>query len=588
MHSILCARDSKYSKIQENLILVIESKETQQESKKKSLEFLGKDFCRIENFIDELPKKSDFDLIEDGEKAADLDDLQNSKAKAQKFIDRRKDIVANALKEKLMLQIVGHSGVGKSSLLKLLQQENSGYEVYDEMVNFKDWATNQDDKIKILFIDESNIDDWHLTKFSPLKSFNYKQADDFKVKILHDQKFYEIGKNHKVVFARNPNNYSAGRNPQKLFNDGVSTVYFRDFPSSYIYEKILHEPIYQLLDESTKASVGEETFQKVSQKLIAEYKKFNSAKRAKNDEISCKTVRELQEEMMLYLNKKIEVREVSDIETKHFVTTKATKDLEQKLCDAIDIRSKQKAGIFGNLHVGLNGFIIEGEPGVGKSELIGAVLKEKGVIDISDSLSDNLSSQKYYKISASMSIEEKTNAIVEAFEEGNILWIDEINSCIDKDGLEKTLNAALTGKHPSGKADSFRAGFLMISSINPPRLSGRSQLSPAIKHRSNIYQAKSLNDYELDDLIKISRNFFKMNPQYDQAQLRTKTSADNDIPAIFAEAFFEELGKRDKSSINLRDLIGVISGFYPSKYPNSKSDPTALVNIDKLGLKKRV
>ena len=563
MHSILCAKDSKYSAIGDNLILVIEAKEIQQESKKKSLEFLGKNFCKIKNYEDLLPKKSDFDLIENGEKAADLADLQNSKEKARQFIEVRKESVANALEEKSILQIIGHSGVGKSSLLKLLQQENSRYEVYDEMINFKDWAENEGDKTKILFIDESNIENSHLTKFSPLKIFNHDQTNDEKVKILHDQKFYEIGKNHKVVFARNPNNYSDGRNAQKLFDDGVSTVYFRDFPSSYIYEKILHEPIYQLLDESVKSLVCEEDFQRKSQELIAQYQSFNSDKRAQNDEINCETVRELQEKMMLYLNEKIPAKKTSDIQSDRFITTEATKDLEQKLCDAIEIRLKQKAGIFGNLHVGLNGFIIEGEPGIGKSELIGAVLEAKGVID--GNIESDIKSQKYYKISASMTSKEKREAIVRAFEEGNVLWIDEINSCIDDDGLEKTLNAALTGKHPLGKTGSFAAGFLMISSINPPILSGRSQLSPAIKHRSNIYQSKSLNDYELDDLKKISRHCFEV--QQRQAQLDQKISTDFDIPAIATKAFYEELQKPDGIKINLRDLRDVLGifGNYPPK-----------------------
>ena len=94
-----------------------------------------------------------------------------------------------------------------------------------------------------------------------------------------------------------------------------------------------------------------------------------------------------------------------------------------------------------------------------------------------------------------------TNKINLAFEEGNVVWIDELNSCID-DGLEKILNAVLTGEHPEGK--SGKPGFMLISSINSAtELEGRSMISPALRHRTLWHDVRSLKNYEENDFNRI-------------------------------------------------------------------------------------
>ncbi len=249
LHPILGGRDPAI-KISDNLILLIEDKTALKDQEISYLKFLDKKDYQVKEY-EPILKTTSIANMESG-KIYSEDDFQQSKEKSDEFIKQRKEDLVNILKEDHLVQMVGHSGVGKTQLVKRLEEDSGRkYVVYNEIANFEKWANDTSDKVKILFIDESNIEDSHLTKFSPLKD-----KDKENIKILHNRKFYELGKNHKVIFARNPENYSASRNTQKLFDQDVKSLYLRDFPSCYIYEEILKAPIYdQLLEQNLRIYV---------------------------------------------------------------------------------------------------------------------------------------------------------------------------------------------------------------------------------------------------------------------------------------------------------------------------------------------
>jgi hypothetical protein len=85
---------------------------------------------------------------------------------------------------------------------------------------------------------------------------------------------------------------------------------------------------------------------------------------------------------------------------------------------------------------------------------------------------------------------------------------DEINTRLNE-GLEKTINALLTGSHPSSKEsdDQPKAGFMIIGSINSAIYAGRSAMSPAIIHRSTYIKGKELKDYTSEDFKIIMQNW---------------------------------------------------------------------------------
>ena len=555
LHSLFCSSEEKPSLIAQNLSIIIEDNKIRpNQTNYRPLDFLGTQLFNVKGYdIEHKADKSDLQFVEEGEKDGQVD-LENSAMKAKEFMRKRKENLTQNLQQNAMIQLLGHSGVGKSHFMQELETSASGYRVFHELSNFEDWANDESDNVKILFIDESNLEDAHLTKFSPLKALNLAENSDHKVTLLWNKKLYEVGQNHKVVFARNPKNYSAGRVAQKLFDDAVPVLYFKDFSSSYIYEAILKAPIFDQLSETIKAEITLEQFKKVSERLIAEYQHFNQEKRANNDDINCKTVRELQESLLNFINdsQMPDIDANQTIKSDTFISTDATAGVEKSLSDFISIRKRQREGTYGKNAVGLNGFIISGDAGLGKTELIRSILESRNITQAHMTADDK--AQKYYKIEASMPIEEKKEIIMKAYEGGDVVWIDEINSCINDGGLEKILNDVLTGKHPgNGDNRDVTPGFMMISSVNSAFWSGRSQLSPAIKHRSVMCNATRLKDYALKDLEDITQHC----AQASLESLPEDYSRQTIISSI-AQSFQKELAENEGCHLSLRDLNDVI------------------------------
>ena len=469
-----------------NLILIVEEDENT-----KNLSWLSPEEIYGLNADQNNFSEVDFEKIESNSS------LENSKEEAQKFIIQRKLNLWESLHKNKMLRLVGHSGVGKSSLLREFENDDSeSVKVYRELNNFEEWARGDGatDKMKILFIDESNMEDLHLTMFSPLKRGDSQR-------IFYKQKFYELDENHKVIFACNPAQYGGGRFEQKLFDDGkISAVELRDFPPSYIYERILKKTIYDNLAPEIQAKIPEENFKDECATFIEQYQQANSGKDVA--EGNAETVRELQEKVLRFVEIKTSGLPNLQIDDSDFVSTNATKEVEESLALSLRIRQKQSEGNFPHQACGLNAVLLNGDSGTGKSVLIKAVLKNEGLSEIKyESEASSQNARSYYKISANLPLQEKKKIITKAFEEGNVVWIDELNSCID-DGLEKILNAVLTGEHPEGK--SGKPGFMLISSINSAtELEGRSMISPALRHRTLWHDVRSLKNYEENDFNRI-------------------------------------------------------------------------------------
>ncbi len=147
---------------------------------------------------------------------------------------------------------------------------------------------------------------------------------------------------------------------------------------------------------------------------------------------------------------------------------------------AIEIRKLQKEGKIPPQFLGTCGVIFEGDSGVGKSMMIDAVLQERGIIEtkslqeiekniekeIKSEIQPETPAHYYYKIPASLPIEEIEKNLIKAFELGVIVVFDEMNTHIKEGGLEKTINALLTGQHPQDSTIKPQAGFMIISSVN--------------------------------------------------------------------------------------------------------------------------
>ncbi len=118
---------------------------------------------------------------------------------------------------------------------------------------------------------------------------------------------------------------------------------------------------------------------------------------------------------------------------------------------------------------GLAGFVLEGEPGVGKSLLVLETLLASGLTEGKD----------FCFIPVSWSYEQKETALLQAFHQGMVAIVEEFNS---SPMMERLLNALLDGHDLSGHI-AKAPGFRLFATQNPPTNKGRIKTTLPIKHR---------------------------------------------------------------------------------------------------------
>ena len=366
-----------------------------------------------------------------------------SAEEADAFVTARQTALLNSLQSSALARLMGSTGVGKSSLMRELAR--TGVSVYRELEALDSWANDSSKQIKILFIDEHNIENLHFTFLAPLLKGG-------KPCIAYHGQLYELDEYHKVVFAGNDETYGGGRVEQNLFKHySIPHLILENFPPCYIYHRIL-KPIFDRVSGLNPLQVHEK-----AQKLI---------------QTGGMTVRGLQQEALDFCSSCLLSQENQDqyfnppADSDFFVAPYIEK-ANAALLQALLIKDQQRSGMLPGHGWGLNGVLIEGKPGIGKTEMIRHCLE--------------ISGSPYIKIDANASFEKKKEQLLKGFHEGIPVWIDELNACCD-DGLEKVLNSLLTGVDLK-EAPAKNPGFMLIGSVNGIDLEGRSALSPALQDR---------------------------------------------------------------------------------------------------------
>ncbi len=469
-----------------NLTLIVENKDNKAQ---KLLEFLGEGgYIKLAEDIENIAAKSE---ISEEDSAPSYTVFVNAPdaelmRDASIFKYERKTYFKYLLKHNSVIALCGDAGVGKTFLVHEEKNIHKGFE------NFDNWIRQGG----ILFLDESNIIDTHLTIFEPLKEGGNKR-------IFYQGKFYQLDKKHKVVLAYNPPEYGGGRVEQKLLLEGgVSTFAMQQLPASYIYF-LLKTEIFEKTEFQNNKDI-EARFLNFCKAEIVKYQDLIDAN--SKEKI---TIRALQESALQFLTKVMDGKDsgeeaaayAKNIKTKNFVSTDATIALENALGKCLAVRKKQREG---NLPVcGTNGVLFEGASGVGKSALIKAYLDAEGC--------------KYHKIDSSMPYESQKQQLIRAYKEGAILWIDEIDTCINN-GIERLLTSALSGLDPEGSNQVSRtgsdsdlssqktvtnAGFMLVASSNGITQTGRAVVGPAIRSRLDCPRPSDLQEYKENDIKKI-------------------------------------------------------------------------------------
>jgi len=148
-----------------------------------------------------------------------------------------------------------------------------------------------------------------------------------------------------------------------------------------------------------------------------------------------------------------------------------------------DLR-RNKPGNAVQQYGGLGGVILEGAPGIGKTELVIQTLLAHGLKQ-GELHQDHEGENVFYVMPVSMSLSEKETLLRKAFKENAVVVIDEINSAAM---MERLLNELLN------------QGLTVFGTQNPVTLAGRARSSYALQHR---VQKITISEYTPVEMISI-------------------------------------------------------------------------------------
>ena len=383
--------------------------------------------------------------------------------------------------------ISGLSGVGKSTFVKNVLCEAATDVLYIGDSQIQQWLEDSSSKRKILFLDEANLGNKQWSEFEGL----YYTPPS----LLFNGEVYPLSGQHKVIFAGNPASYSNERHIAPFFEHG-HVVVFPPLSTDLIYEDILNR---------TWSTEEYKNNTDINIKILNVYQEICA--RSQTEVLI--SPREL--EMIVLL---IEVKMRSDIGLNIFRVTSdviaefkaralseplvpkanepSRKPLQDQLNALLDLRIHRR--LYRDtlndkqLYGGLGGIIIEGEPGIGKSQLVMDTL-----------VAHNLKKNKdFYLMPVNLSLEEKKQLLLKAFHAGLIVVIDEINSSAM---MENYLNALLMGKTLEGESPQ-NPGFMIIGTQNPITMSGRRAMSTALKRRLLCTTVTDYPELELLEIIE--------------------------------------------------------------------------------------
>lgn len=512
-----------------------------------------------------------------------LDDFQltTSKAVSREFLQKRLFQVDQTLAEAPFVVLTGATGVGKSTFVQnhLGPPNNHLYTGENQLLA---WAHDTQDKRKFLFIDEANITETDWTCFTGLL--------EIPPHIVLGGELIELDENHKVVFAMNPQSYGDERHMPALFERHGNAVLFEPMPLAYIYEEILSplfelkeiEPYKEVITEQLlnvyqylcllsqeKILISPRELKMISMLIIAECK-THSERYDSIDQIKTLTDHYIHMILMdnvppshqtsfkeqyplntrLIHHSQTHYEEIAKQQAHDYVLTPSRYEINHALDSFLTLRSFRRDNVKTlnetQLKGGLGAFIIEGEPGIGKSELLKYKLMSFGVSDyLSETTSD--ASNVFYHIPVSMQFSEKERLLREAFDRGAIVIMDEINS---SPSMERLLNALLMGFTPEGKKASV-PGFMLIGTQNPVSMSGRMKVSQALNRRSFSIE---LCPYDKSEMSHILIDQMDIDPMISEKLI--------DAYLIQKEKAIQE---HLKPVPCFRDLLSVASEYQPQK-----------------------
>lgn len=437
--------------------------------------------------------------------------LNDTAAEAAAFNQGRLSAVENALESRPFVFLAGKTGVGKTTFIhEVWKKKYEALHIGEE--SMRAWARDDRPGIKTLFIDEANISSRQWSEFEGL--FHIPP------RILIGNELIKLTPEHKVIFAGNPLSYGGERQIPALFAHHGNSLVFEPMTPAYLYEELLR-PIFEKSNLNSR-DVAEPilnvaqyldtlapdkcllTPRELSMMALLTLSYCNNIPGANPVEVARYYAYTLAQEFVpenakaAFASLFNTVKSLPDnhIRTAGNILLNATnKPAFLALSDALDLRTLRQKEIVPATG-GLGGVVIEGEPGLGKTELIIQTLIARGLKkgNLTQEHPDKL---VFYVLPVSMAFEDKKQVLLKAFHEGAVVFIDEINSA---PMMERLLNDLLMGKDPQGNT-AKKPGFMVIGAQNPPTMAGRNRASSALAHRLQKVVIPEYPENEMVDIL---------------------------------------------------------------------------------------
>ncbi|NBX84596.1 MAG: hypothetical protein EBQ95_03195 [Gammaproteobacteria bacterium] len=411
-----------------------------------------------------------------------------SEQDTQAFIDKRKNLVMENLAHQPYVFIAGLTGVGKSRFIE--SELSNDHDIF--LGNIQQWAKQPPTtgKMNILFIDEANLSPQQWSEFEGLFQKNPG--------IVIDGEYINLSPNHKVIFAGNPLSYGDDRKIAPLFARHGNAIIFEPLSPAFIYEKVVKDILgdkpdtgkilldyYQFVTECSEKEVLITPRQvQMMATLIKDNPQENPHIYAQQ---ICRPL--VPENRLKSFNENFPAieRSYSQTSSSNFCNTPSRLPYQHQILDFLKLQQHE-------LDQGLNRLVLEGEAGIGKTEMVIDLLVSNGYTKNHPG-----DSKTFYHIPASMNYTQKKETLLKAFDEGAIVLIDEINSVAT---MEKLLNNLLDNKHPEGNRPPKNSGFRLIGTQNPPEYAGRNIDSPALASRTIAIKLETYPHHEMVDILQ--------------------------------------------------------------------------------------
>lgn len=445
---------------------------------------------------------------------------ENAEQLVAEFNQKRLNAVNSVLSHSPFVYLAGLTAVGKTTFVEKVLSLQESTVIYKGENKLLNWATDHsDNQSKILFIDEANISTREWSEFEGL----FLQPPG----ILINGEYYELTPQHKVVFAGNPLSYGGERKLAPLFARHGGSVVFDPLPEVFIYQEII-KPVFKdsSFDSLSIAAMTEQFLEvyrylcecsteevlispREIQMMALLVESFHEARPTEPLDLAISHYTYLIANQLVpqHYRRDFDARfkptaalstHTVPNDQQDYLVTPSRVAINQHLNDLLALRDHRRcnpASTDAIKYGGLGGIIIEGEPGIGKSELAIHALVNNGYHEIHSNL-ETLPNKAFFRLPINMPQSEKEQLLLKAFDQGAVVIIDEINSA---PMMERLLNDLLMGRDPNGKPPS-QPGFMVIGTQNPATMSGRREATTALARRLTI---TTLPPYSKEEMIEI-------------------------------------------------------------------------------------